>query len=708
MIRKKIWDLSIGHVELFDDKLTVRADTDYKGLDKKYKETASLSDESKMVLMNVFEKKKTRVYAFKPERRAELDAYFSKIGEKEGVQGEYVEEREREPERTSPSGSKAGAPGGKISAMIEEIINHEISHDGEVKSAKGAGSISIVNKADKQSVWDIDINVDGGDDTTLEGRQFHVNELRAGEEWKREYGMAFKDGTKPPVQLVEEINTAPGGTQPSLVFVLDAEEKGQDTSFKLNVQNSGQKIATGLKVSKQVTDVFREVTIGTASRGSAKRDAGEVVWDVGDLNPGETATLELKARAFPKDITAYSSGEIDVEYEIASDTRVSLKADKILLGGSTAFSLDLDERDTEPDVWDGIVTIENRSEFPMHLGEILLKFETTGGKITPVSLDANTDIDPGSAWTSEKFTIESADEPGFKDNVVAIFKDVAVGFTVTPDIVQKTIYSTWIEPLDLHVLALEGTKTFDAYAVKSYRDNLLHAVIDVKTRGAAPVASMHLEDTIPRDFANPDAKEIEVFIAGQKVDPTLYTVAYSGDDIATERKMTIDVKEIKDRFGEIEDNTSIQVKYPVMVHHPKRDATYKTESLFQAYLTLPGPPIECKMETSQSVVVVHQRRKTTVGKSIVPGMAKGEYDIVLIYKNKADFNKTGVKVSDFVPKEFAVMAQKPECETTKRADGTMLIWTFDVEAGKEVELSYKVQGKSDEASLKDIEAKAFK
>ncbi|MBN2149803.1 MAG: DUF11 domain-containing protein, partial [Candidatus Lokiarchaeota archaeon] len=606
------------------------------------------------------------------------------------------------------SGARAGTPGAKITATIEEIINYEVSHAGEIKSTKGVGSISIVNKADKQPVWDIDVGVDGGDDTDLEERKFHVNELRAGEEWKKEYGMAFKDGTKPPVVLVEEINTAPGGTQPSLVFVLDSEEKGQDTSFKFSVQNTGQKLASGLKVSKQVTEVFREVSIGTASRGSARRDAGEVAWDVGDLGPGESATLELTARAFAKDVTAYSSGEIDVAYEIGSDTRVGMKADKVLLGGSTAFSLDLDERDEEPDVWDGQVRIQNRSEFPMHLGEIALKFETGGGKPVPVTLDASTDVDPGGEWISEKFTIESADEPGFKDNVVAIFKDVVIGFTVTPDIVQKTSYSTWIEPIDLHVLALEGTKTFDTYTVNSYRDNLLHAVIDVKTRGAAPVGSLHVEDTVPHDFENPDPKEVEVFIGGKKVDPKLYEVSFSGKDMSTERKMVVDVKGIDEKFGQIEDGSSIQVKYPVMVHQPKRDTTYRTESLFQAFLTIPGPPISCTMEATQAVNVVHQRRKTTVGKSIAPGMAKGEYDIVLIYKNKADFDKAGVKVSDFVPKDFAVLSQRPDCEATKRSDGTMLIWTFDVEAGKEVELSYKVQGKSDEASLKDIEAKAFK
>jgi hypothetical protein len=712
MIRKKTWQLSIGQVELFDDKLTVHGETDYKGLDKKYKElTAGLSDPSKMVLMNTLEKKKVRVYQINKEQRAELDGFFTKLGDREGVKGENVEEREREPARASstiPPAGKGGDSQGKLVAMIEEIINHEMAHDGTVKSAKGVGSISVVNKADKQPVWDIDINVDGGDDTNLEGREFHVSELRAGEVWKKEYGMAFKDGTLPPVSIVEEINTAPGGTQPSLVYVLDADEKGQDTAIKLTLANKGQKLARGVTVSKQVAELFREITIGTASRGEAKRDAGEIVWTAGDLGPDETATLELKARAFAKEITAYTSGEIDVSYEVEADTHVSMKAEQVLLGGSTAFSLDLDERDTEPDVWDGQVKIQNRSEFPMHLGEIVLKFETDGGEVKPVTLEANADVDPGREWTSEKFTIESVDEPGFKDNVVAIFKDVAVGFTVTPDIVQKTSYSTWIEPIDLHVLALVGTKTFDAYAVKSYRDNLLHAVIDVKTRGVAPVASIHVEDTVPHDFANPDAKEIAVFIAGQKVDPKLYTVAFSGDDITAERKMTVDIKGINERFGDIEDGTSIQVKYPVMVHQPKQDATYKTESLFQAFLTLPGPPIECKMETSQTVTVVHQRRKTTVGKSIAPGTAKGEYLVALVYKNKANFDKTGVKVSDFVPKDFAVSAQKPDCETTKRSDGTMLIWTFDVEAGKEVELAYAVRGKTDEASLKAIEARAFK
>ncbi len=708
MIRKKVWKISVGEIELFDDKLTVRAEVDYKGLDKKFKETGSLSDKGKMVLMNTFEKKKTRVYQIDKAQHMELDGFFTVIGAREGIKGEMVEEREHEAPGSTATKGKAGKSDAKLIATIEEIVNHEISHEGEVQSTKGVGSITVVNKADKQPVWDINIDVEGGDDTDLEGRQFHINELRAGEEYKKDYGMAFKDGTKPPLMLVEEINTAPGGDQPSHVFVLDAEEKGQDTSIKFNIKNSGQKSATGVTVSKQVTDIFRDVKIGTASRGEVKRDAGEIVWTIGDLGSGESATLDLQARAFAKDITAYSSGEIDVAYEIASDTRVGMKAEKLLLGGSTAFFLDLDERDTEPDIWDGLVKIENRSEFPMHLGEIVLKFETTGGDTKPVTLDANTDLDPGREWTSEKFTIESVDEPGFKDNVVAIFKDVAVGFTVTPDIVQKTVYNTWIEPIDLHVLALEGTKTFDAYTVNSYRDNLLHAVIDVKTRGAAPVDTIHVEDTISPDFMNPDPKEVEVFVGGNKVDPKLYSVSYSGDNIATERKMIVDIKGINEKFGDLDDGTSIQVKYPVTVHQPKRDTTYRTASLFQAFLTMPGPPIECKMAASETVTVVHQRRKTTVGKSITPGAGKGEYSVALVYKNKANFNKTGVKVSDFVPKDFGVSAIKPNCEATRRSDGTMLIWTFDVEAGKEVEFSYTVQGKTDEASLKKIEAKAFK
>lgn len=715
MIRKKVWNLSVGQVELFDDKLTVRAEADYKSISKTYKDlVAGLSDPDKMVLMNTFEKKKTRVYQVTREQHADLDGFFTKLGEREGIKGEVVEEREREPAQapraaTATSASaKAGQSDAKLVATIEELINHEIGHDGTVKSAKGAGSITIVNKADKQPVWDIDLHVDVGEDTTLEEHQFHVNELRAGEEWKKEYGLAFKDGTLPPISIVEEINTAPGGAQPSLVYVLDAEEKGQDTAIKFTLKNASEKNAKNVTVSKQVTDVFRDVSIGAASHGDARRDAGEIAWTVGDLGPGETATLELKARAYAKEITTYSSGEIDVAYEIESDTRVSMQASKIELGGSTAFSLDLDERDAEPDVWDGVVKIQNRSEFPMHLGEIVLKFETTGGEIKPVTLSANADIDPQAEWTSEKFTIESADEPGFKDNVVALFNNVAVGFTVTPAIIQKTAYSTWVEPIDLHVLALEGTKTFDVYEVQSYRDNQVHALIDVKTRGAAPVESIHVDDTIPRDFMNPDPKEIEIFIGGQRVDPKLYTVAFSGDDITNERKMSIDIKDINEKFGDLEDGQSIQVKYPVMIHQPKRDATYKTESQFQAFLTLPGPPISCSMETTQAVTVVHQRRKTSVGKSIVPGSAKGEYNIVLLYKNKATFNKTGVEIADFVPKDFTVSSITPECEKTKRSDGTLLTWTFDVEAGKEAEFSYVVKGTSDEASLKEIEAKAFK
>nr|MDO8112668.1 hypothetical protein [Candidatus Sigynarchaeota archaeon] len=716
MIRKQIWrGLSIGEVELFDDKITVRADVDFKGLEKKYKDlVGGLTDESRNLLANTFEKKKTRVLAFKAEKYAELEAFFKAIGDKEGVKVEKSEEPERE-KREEQKRSETKEKGSEILvASVDEVVSHEMSHEGDVKSIKGSGAISVTNRARNQPVWDVNLNVDGGDNTDLPEKQFHVNELRPGEDWKKEYSMTFKEGTKPPILVSEVINTAPSGEQPSIVYVLDTEGNGQVTSIKIDVSNASQKPANTIKIVKEIPNLFGDVEIGSPSKGNARREQGQVIWTIDDLGATEKATLEFNAKAFAKEITRYPSGDIDVEYRIDADTRASLRREKLNLGGTFAYFIDLDERDAEPDMWDGKFVIQNRSEFPMHLGEVKIKLSSLGKQEgakpeeSLITLDANVDVDPGNEWTSEPFTIESVTEPGFNDELLALFKDIAVGFSIGADIQQKTTYRTHVEPIDLAVLSIEGTKTFDTYAVKSYRDNVLHALINVKTRGKAPVASIHLLDTIPRDFQNPDAKEIEVRIAGKKVDPSLYSVAFTGVENTTERKMAIDIKDIAGTYGDIEDGTAIDVKYPVLVHNPQKDTMYETESVFQAFLTLPGPPIECKMRTSEKVQVIHQRRRTTVGKSIAPGAAKGEYAISLVYRNKATFNKTGIVVSDFVPKGFDVTGQSEGCNVMKKADGTMLTWTFDVEAGKEFEMSYSVKGKSDDASLKEIEAKSFK
>ena len=172
--------------------------------------------------------------------------------------------------------------------------------------------------------------------------------------------------------------------------------------------------------------------------------------------------------------------------------------------------------------------------------------------------------------------------------------------------------------------------------------------------------------------------------------------------------MHIEIKDILENIGELDDETSIIAKYPLNAVTPARDARYDAPVLFQAYIKDSNVPIETYIEP-EPITVVHKRRRTRIGKAIRPGTEVGIYNILLLYQNRGDSVKTEVKISDFVPNTFAVLESDTEYEEDSENEGSRLTWQIEeINPGEEVEINYSIQGEGDDYSLKNIEARAFK
>ena len=420
------------------------------------------------------------------------------------------------------------------------------------------------------------------------------------------------------------------------------------------------------------------------------------------MEAGATATLELGIKVLTNEKKSFPSGEINTKYFLQQGTFSNLKADFVDGWSNQIHFVDRDERDEEPDVWDCQFAFRNRSEFPMKLERYTFVFgdENTETAVIDQELDGVI-VNPGEEWSSEPWDLNSEDEPTFSENVV---------YSVLANVQERLAMTMAIAPVQLRVLALEGIKDFSINEIPSYRKTTIDVTIDVKTMGRAPIDTIHMEDVIPISFLNHVREDMQIIIEEREIPQDDYEFSFepSGEDTDVERKMLVDIKDVLENIGELDDETSIIVKYPLIADKPPRDASYEAPVLFQAYTKPAGSPIEAYIQPEE-ITVVHRRRRTRIGKAIMPGGGKGDYKILLIYKNKGDSIKNDVKISDFIPENFEVTESDSEFEQEPQDGGTLLTWIIpEIQPGEELEINYSIHGEGDEYSLKNIEAKAFK
>ncbi len=712
----KTWKLSFGDVTLKDTALNVSSNTNMKGIEKNYKDlVARLDKKSYNALKDSVEKAKSRDVAADPATTAQLLVFFNKVADVEGVKSvegaatstvataKAVKSAYEEPAaKTYDRSGEAGKSKYKVS--IVEALDFKTEYDGKITESAVNGTVSVLNGGNKNRIWDIDLKLAGGDKADLP-KEIHIPELDPGEEWKQEYKIKIGKDDTPLLKVVEELDTFPDTAQKSQVFVYDKDSKGQVAQIVLTAENTGEVKLSEVTIKKAIPSDFNDVDIVKTDGGRAKRDGNEIVWIIEELEGGKKASMELKVKVITNEKKAFKSGEVSAKYFVAAGTYSGLKPEFVDGWSDQIHFVDRDERDEEPDVWDCTFEFKNRSEFPMRLERYNFVFgdENTETKVIDEEL-SDVLVQAGDTWKAKPWDLKSEDEPTFSENIF---------FSVIADTDSRLSMSQVLAPIELRTLALEGKKTFSQSRIASYRESTIDATILVITQGKAPIDRIRIEDRIPANFKNPLKENMKIAIEDKAIptDDFDFTFEPAGEDLSHERKMIIEIKDVLENIGELDDETKINITYPLVAYKPPRDTSYTAPILFQGFIK-PAGVIEWAF-TPDPITVTHERRRTHVGKSIAPGGAKGDYDIVLIYLNKGDAPKTDVKIADFVPAGFSVTSaakvKDVQPEKAGQKDGTMLTWTFkEVAANEEIEIKYSIHGEGDEYSLKDVEAKAFK
>ncbi|MFX0132756.1 MAG: hypothetical protein ACFFDN_03830, partial [Candidatus Hodarchaeota archaeon] len=712
------WNFDFADVEISGNTLIVNSLINYKDLEKRYKDlTKNLNDENQDTLKNAFAKKRIREENVSFLNKDELVEFFNRIAIREGVEiGAPVAvaatvSRGIPTEMATPTTEGQEAIESKYIVKIAETVDFKQKHDGEIIESTVNGQIAVINDAEKSRIWDIDIELVGGESTDLKEKKFHIPDLEPQESWAKDYAIKITPEDKPPIVITEKVDTFPETEEESNIFVLSEEGKVQEVNFVITMENTSDSTVALVELAKIIPEDFKDFKVSDESKGKAKKDDVEgvdaIVWKVEELEAGETAELKLKTKVEPSEIKTLTSGELKIKYMLEAGTYSGLKPEFIDGLSEEIFYVDRDERDDQPDMWDCQFIFENRSEFPMTLQKFQFISGDENTEFEVVAVEPNAVVNPKTEYVSETWDLESEDEPSFSE---------IVEYTVIPRTEERLSMSSTLQALDLQILAVEGIKDFSKNVLKSYRAEALDATIIATIRGDAPIDIIKLEDTIPTDFRNPEKSELEISfdIKGQKKPVPVEDFSLSfepdlgPDDISAERKMIIEVRDVLENTGAMIDQSTINVKYPLNAVRPAKDARYDAPVLFQGYTKPVGGILEAYIEP-EPITVVHERRRTRIGKSVRPGVEKDEYSILLLYINKGDSTKTNIKISDFVPINFKILESNMEYESTSKDDGTLLTWTIEeIQPGQEVEITYSIHGEGADYTLKHIEARAFK
>ncbi len=667
----KEWTLDFADVELEDNTFTVNSHIDFKDLEKYYKDLMKgLSKDSVNILKDLFAKKRSKEEKVKDKSiKNELIGFFDKIAAREDAytdkdMGDDIEN--------------------KFDIRIEEQIDIKLKNDGEVNESSISGTILVVNKGTRNRIWDIDLLFSDTENTDLKEKKFHILDLDPQEEWPLDYKVDAKE-IEAPLKIIEDIDVTPDKEEKSRTFVLDQEH---EPLFAITVENTSESVISNIEVIKTTPEIFRDTKIKSEGVGKADKKSEEILWKIDELEVGQSTTLEFTTKITPDGSEPINSGQIVVNYSLPASTYSGIDVEHVDGYSDNIYYVDRDERDEEPDVWDCKFIFKNKSEFPLKLLDVDLRAGdfNTEEKVVDLGpeLDPDVIVSPGGEWISKSWEIKSEDVPVFGRNVE---------FTVVGDVINSLSATVTIEPALMSVLTLTGTKEFSQTEIQSYRETELEALTTVTTSGRAPVDKFHIEDEIPRHFEVPDTEQVKITVNGKELDSGRMTFSFDpSEDPESQRKMIIEVEEVLDQVGVLEDESTIKIEYPIKAVNPVEGEEVQAGILFQA-ITQDGSEIELLIESpKEEIVVVHIRRRTTEGRVIQQGSTKGQYTVILIHKNRGDAPEVKKVFEELIPDNFKLVSANPDAKES----GNKLTWTFDsIEPDQESEIEFTIEGSGD-------------
>ncbi len=594
--------------------------------------------------------------------------------------------------------------------VIIKIVEKEtcvLNPDCDVKEISVEGLLSITNPSTRHRIWAGDLNLENVGGTDLRAGHYAIPELEPLEKWEKDFSVDVK---KPILEINEDIDTyftpgeemLTGDLHGAFVF-----QEVMPTLIRISLKNPTSLPVTNVVVHKTLPEGFDDPDIDTSTMGDAHflKSKRTVVWENFELSPNQEVFLTFKTRMIPRTTNPIAMGEIIVTYEVHSQSisKIEPEIDSLC---KTMFSVDQDESEEEPGKWDCEIEFENSSDLVVYLEDVkVLMDRPDGTKVAVVELVPKTAVNPERSWSYD-FNVRSAEIPVFEK---------FIKYRVVQR-VEREIYSQITKLEDnIPVARLDAAKDFSPPVVDTYGKTPMSVTLTSGNVGSAEIDTLIYTDKIPAYFHPPaePKTDVRVTVNGTSWAEEVIDIKITPEEVKIdplkEHTLTITLKDLRNTIkGQLQPGEKVTITYPIVAWQPPPGITYDAPLEVRGKVYPHGTDIVATArgvagveaeEEAPKIGIKYAKRKLRVGKSLIPGVEKGEYEIELHVQNKGDVELEGIKVEDWIPDPFQLVSWEPkfyEVAETKVEDGTEVAFAVSrIKPGQKLVITYSTKGEGE-------------
>ncbi|TFF87198.1 MAG: hypothetical protein EU549_05165 [Promethearchaeota archaeon] len=693
MYRK--WNYNWGNVDLDekDNKLRIVSEISLEEFRDKYSSMIDvyLKKDSMKFLKKSFNNEGQEIKIKKDDAVNDIILLFDKIQEEEeGKPAIVAIESSYEPGETFEGTERLIDKQSMYKIYIKENVDVEADHEGNPKESELTGALKIANLSEKDRIWDLDVILDGIENTSLseDDAKIHLKELNPEADYSINYSIDTEKVQTPPLKITEKINTWTETDEENNTYILNKES---DTEFTIILENKSDGPVTDVEIIKDFPESFRNIKKNSLDAGDIDINDNRVIWKISEILQDSQLALKLSGYVIPESTDPIQTGKINAKYVLRAGTFSGIGMKSADGFSRNIFKVNKDEKEKLPDNWDCNFIFQNRSEFPMLLKNVdILSRDVDTDKML-ATYEPTVLVPPGESWQSEMWELESEEVPTFGKRVL---------FTLIPDLNKTLSASISLMPIDLYVLSFKGEKRYSETEIPSFRIIPIKAVNKIWSEGPVDIQSFIFEDEVPKDFRPPDPQDIKLFINDNEISPDNFEAKISPDfdpeaeeypDVHTILLNMKNVPEVVEKGSPIE----IRLEYEMSSIQARPDMQYRGDCNFKAYTIPEGPEIELVPEEilTTPIKVIHVRRKESVAKAIFPGSEEDEYEILLTYTNRGNQVIDEKIIADQIPENFELLSMDPEGEIEELEKGMRIIWKIkEIDPEQEAEIVYVIKG----------------
>ena len=580
-------------------------------------------------------------------------------------------------------------PGDKLYVTLKEKEESVLNPDGSVRQQTIDGELILRNSSRKDRVWDIEIQLQNTSSTDIGGGAITVRELDATETTNLPY-----TASGPRMLIVSEhIDTEPERSQEpslSMVFAKDS----QEILVRLHVENVALVSLNEVVVRRALPDNF-ELDDG------AEYDIkdGELIWRIGRLSVGESATLAVNPRVTTRTIQRFATGAVSAAY--ACEATVSRAQFDSVSSRARQFGYVSPREDDRPDVFYCKLVVENRSSFVVSLSGATVWL---AGREKPFleMHDLREDIPPEGLWDSLEKRIETIDKPNFTHEI---------NYSILPRANVESTGHLELKERSIKVLDAEVNKQYSISRIRSYVPSDLDCTTVVENTGTAPINVMRLLDDIPGIFTPPQTDQVRIEIEGTDLKEEQYRIEVVDGTQLEEHLVSPDSQghALRITVGTsaplgLQPGKSLIISYPLHAADPspkngRLAAPIRSDFSMERF----GPVATRYSNRAPMIRVVHRRRRFSTGKEVFPAAGPGRYEILLMFQNDSDSALEDLTLHDVVPGTFNIerssvrstLSGEREVDFTKEParEGIHVSWPIGrIEQNERIEVVLEIQG----------------